>query len=82
MTHEEKLLAAALLELAAESYSNHGCNDFDLVPYLGSAAARDRLVEECYGELFPQRNDSSDYRIGDWELMELMAKKLRAEAAS
>ena len=39
MTPIEKKLAAALLDMAADHYGNHGCNDFDLHKYMSPEEA-------------------------------------------
>jgi len=83
MTGEEKLLAAALLCMAADKFSNHGCNDFNLTEWIPSKETRDALVKSIYGEdefqyFQPLKPDAADYRIGDYGLMYEMADKLRA----
>ena len=74
MTPNEKRLLVALLQLAADEFSNKGCNDFNMTPFL-SSEERDALVFEAHGELHGDGQDP-DYRLGDWELMQAMADKL------
>ena len=86
MTPAEKLLTAHLLDLAADQFSNHGCNDFDLAEIIGDRQVRDTLVKEIYAESYgadeePGESEEPDWRLGDWELMRAMARRLRAEAA-
>ncbi len=45
--HELKL-AAKLLELAADQFSNHGCNDFDLVQEAGLTLEQAYEVNKAY----------------------------------
>lgn len=41
MSFIEKKLTAVLLELAAEEFANHGCNDFDLHEHMSPQEALD-----------------------------------------
>lgn len=87
MTKAEKILAAEMLELAADQFANHGCNDYEIVDtpelrellILGEMA-NDRSVSRQNAE------DSITSRDGrlmtmDWLIMALLAKRLRAEVA-
>lgn len=78
MTPAEKALAAKLLRMASDQFSNHGCNDFDLSKYITDPAERDALVLEACGEVYGEAAEP-DYRIGDSVLMDLMAERLEAD---
>ena len=87
MTDAEKRLTATLLDLAAETFANHGCNDFDLARVISDPDARDELVKGIYADQFgpdetPSPASTPDWRLADWELMEAMARQLRAEVQS
>lgn len=81
MNITEKKLAAKLLDMAAEEFGNHGCNDFDLVrdgeltveqaKEVQEALVRDGISDELYCGLVSF----------DWMLMCWLAKKLLAEAS-
>ncbi len=76
------LLAANLLRMASEQFTNHGCNDFDLAELIPEAEVRGALLVELYGE------DADDYEISekrpdwnfpDWLLMNYCADQLDPE---
>ena len=79
MTRTELVLASRLLSLASDSYSNHGCNDMPPKMFLGMT--KDELIKL---EDHAQRGDDEDSRpykhISDWEWMDFLAARLRAEA--
>jgi hypothetical protein len=56
MSPGERRLTAHLLRLASGQFSNHGCNDFDLVPFIPDPDERDALVLEAFGEYVPEDN--------------------------
>lgn len=74
MTKAEMLLAARLLEMAGESFSNHGCNDMEPNMFTGiSLADRDSMAkgfEQYNGEYVPLAH------IGDDSWMNYLADKL------
>lgn len=75
-TYAEKILAARMLRMASEKFSNHGCNDFDLVSDGGMLAkeARDfrkRFHDwngdpEAFAEDNPGRTDLPDFAVMDF----------------
>jgi hypothetical protein len=75
MTKAELQLVSVLLDLAADDFSNHGCNDFDLLKEGGltqlevDQVNNNLIKEEIEGEL---RNTTYD-----WLVMRLLAKKIR-----
>ena len=78
MTDAEMKTAAALLRLAAESFRNHGCNDFDLTEVLPDPGDRQwvlRRFEEHAGT--PEYYDPNDCDNGhDARLMDFFADEL------
>lgn len=82
MTKAQLKLTAALLDLASEQFSNHGCNDLqkELVELL-SQKEWDKLNQEYHN----WNGDPEEYRPGtilncDWAWMSFMAEKLRKMA--
>lgn len=88
MTPAEKQLTATLLELASEQFSNNTSNDFDLAKFFSDKVERDQLVIDVYAEEygpaeevpFVSSKKKRDWRLGDWQLMDAMARRLRREA--
>jgi hypothetical protein len=87
MTPDEKKLAAILLRKASDQFSNHGCNDFDLVEFIPDRAERDALVLKYFewngdpSEYYDASEDgdgSHDWRLMDWMLMDFLADRLEA----
>jgi len=67
-----------LLELASEEYSNHGCNDFDLIRDGGLSLREARQVMAVlvampgYGH-----HDADDTLTSDWLLMQALADLIK-----
>lgn len=82
MTPDELRLAALLLDMAADEFGNHGCNDFDTAEFL-PLDVRDGIVRESWGEdeFRPYNGSGPDWRIQDWEAMQVMAERLRTLAS-
>jgi hypothetical protein len=91
MTDKEKRMAAMLLKIAAEKFSDHGCNDLDR-EFIRAADLTDEekvaLVTELvawngdpdrYGgsEITPDRFDC----LMNFELMSFLAHKLRSKGS-
>lgn len=81
MTSSEQRLTAILLSMAAERYSNFGCNDFDLSEVIPDLDERNALVlaaHEWNGdpEEYDEAGEGPDYRLPDWYLMDYMAHRL------
>ncbi|QLE46541.1 hypothetical protein FD723_40730 (plasmid) [Nostoc sp. C052] len=77
MTATEIKLAAKLLDVASNSFANHGCNDFDM-SFL-SVEERHEIMMAC----FEWQGDSEgydanqDYKLWiDWILMRYVSEKL------
>lgn len=83
LTENERKLTAALLDLAADTFSNHGCNDFDLSNIFDPAEAREILVGEAVHdgdeeEIERYKDPTTAVKWGnDWCLMRYMADRLR-----
>jgi hypothetical protein len=86
MSPGERKLAAHLLRLASDQFSNHICNDFDLSEFCADQEARDAFVRsyhEWNGDLaemeengWLDRSGSPDYRLMDFALMDFLADRL------
>jgi hypothetical protein len=81
LSPEEMRLAATLLDMAAEEFGNHGCNDFDTASL--PLPLRDDIVRRMLGddEFYPYQGNGPDWRIQDWMAMYAMASRLREAAA-
>ena len=89
MTTAERRLTAAVLRLASEQFSNHGCNDFDLTELVPDQDERDALVRAYHkwnGDLaemeengWLEQSGSPDYRLMDFMVMDFMAARLEEE---
>lgn len=82
MRANEKALIAKLLDMAADTYSNHGCNDLDTEEFFGEFTPADRakLLHEMQ-EFNGDKEDPSPTKlihIGDYALMRFYAHKIRA----
>lgn len=87
MTTKEYALAALLLQMAADEFGNHGCNDFD-EKLMDSIGFTDKQKIELAREYHSRNGDLEEcepvttqdfYRIGDSSWMWLMAQKLAEE---
>jgi hypothetical protein len=81
MTAAERKLAARLLRLAADRFSNHGCNDFDMAEVIPDQTERDEIVRayhEWNGDPqdYTEAGEVADYRLMDWMAMDFMANRL------
>ena len=77
MTPIEKKLASLLLNLAADEFSNHGCNDFNLIKEGGLTAEEVRKVQEAlFEDGISDEIYDSEYSM-DWMLMRWVAKKVQ-----
>lgn len=84
MTATEAKLAAACLREASRTFSNNGCNDFDLMALVPDQDERDALVLAYFEwngdpeEYYEQQNPAHDWRLQDWMLMDFLAHRLEA----
>ena len=81
MNTVEKKLVAKLMEMAADEFDNHSCNDFDLIREGGLTKKEAKEVQKA---LFRDGVTEEEYKDGmafDAELMGWLAKKLLAEAS-
>ena len=79
MTDKELLLAAKLLDLAQEEFSNHGCNDLPKDFLEDWALEEKKQLMKDYLELNgdPENYDDNFLYFMDDSLMWLMAEKIR-----
>lgn len=73
----EKLrrLAGEMLRLAADKFSNHGCNDFDRPNYFTKAEWEQMAVEY---ELWNSGGQDEASPLGDWTIMAWLSKLAEA----
>lgn len=78
LNQKEQKLVAALLRMAAEVYSNHGCNDLDDELFEDwtdeEKTKMCRDFHEWNGD--PESYEDGDEICQDWLLMDWMAQKL------
>lgn len=82
MTKNEKILTCKLLKVAAEEFSNKGCNDFDFAHWMPNLAERRALIKayhEFNGD--PENYDpTAKYETyPDFILASFMAQKIDEE---
>ena len=70
MTPVEKKLASKLLDMASEKFSNHGCNDFDLVTEGGLTAEEADVFQRAFYEW---NGSPGDYEPGNTNLADFAA---------
>lgn len=76
-------MIAELLDLAADVFTNHGCNDFELAKLVPSVEERRALMREVETSLGNAKyfDPSGTYEfVEDWVLMRYFARKLREES--
>ena len=82
MNKREMELAATLLEMASDKFSNHGCNDLDL-PEAWTQEECDEFtlaMQTWNGD--PQEHEPGSRMTMDWFAMSFLAAKLKAAAES
>lgn len=82
LTKQDLMILSGLLEMAADTYSNRGCNDLseDLVSTVTNQDALCAEIKEWNGDAESEWPESIDY-IGDSTLMSFYAAKLSKIAA-
>ena len=75
LTDDEAKVVAELLRLASNTFSNHGCNDFDLRQYKLAHMARE-LNELEHPDEEDRPPDMNNPVMMDWLLMDRFADKL------
>jgi len=80
MKVNELRLAAAMLKIASEKFSNHGCNDVDEKLYEGwTDEERQQLIKDI-NEWDGDEDGPSDVTyIPDWVLMAYLSDKIKCE---
>ena len=83
MNTKEKQLAAKMLEMASDEFSNHGCNDVeDSVCEGWSLEERQQFIKEFHewnGD--PENFDKDWLHLGDSTIMSFLAHKLETDAS-
>lgn len=83
MNTKEKQLAAKMLEMASDEFSNHGCNDVEDSVYDGwTLGERQQFIYEFHewnGD--PENFDKEWLRLGDSTIMAFLAYKLKTDTA-
>lgn len=78
-----KKIAARLLKMASEEFSNHGCNDFDLrkiLPNVEDRRALAKAIAKWNGDDLDDLDPEDDHNYEmDWILMSFMADQLDDE---
>lgn len=79
MNQKENALAAQMLKMASESYSNHGCNDWDWPEDWGIKERQDftKAYHEWNGN--PEEFDPKFLSLPDFAVMAFLAAKLKGE---
>ena len=91
LTPTERRLAALLLEMASDKFSNHGCDDFRLDEQGGMESREDRrnlvlAMERWNGDKeelkrLEEMPDSFEFTyVPDWYLMSYLAARLEGKA--
>jgi hypothetical protein len=82
ISKKELALAAKMLELASDQFSNHGCNDVDENVYAGwTLEERQQFVKEFHewnGD--PEEYEETFLHLGDSTIMSFLAAKLEAQS--
>ena len=82
ISKKELALAAKMLELASDQFSNHGCNDVDENVYDGwTLEERQQFVKEFHewnGDL--EEYEETFLHLGDSTIMSFLAAKLEAQS--
>jgi hypothetical protein len=82
MTKTERKLAGALLRMASEHYSNHGCNDLDLISDCGLTEAEGKRITRAMDKRIKADDPVYDgpgedpHCCMDWMVMDMIADKL------
>ena len=82
ISKKELALAAKMLELASDQFSNHGCNDVDGNVYDGwTLEERQQFVKDFHewnGD--PEEYEETFLHLGDSTIMSFLAAKLEAQS--
>jgi len=88
MKYYEKKVLVALLDLASDRFSNHGCNDFDLQEVLPEQSDRQMFVKDMYADSGDEERYQEELKYSpnfrydnDSGLMEYFANRFTHEIA-
>jgi hypothetical protein len=76
LTPAERKIAARLLDLAADEFSNHGCNDFNAKAEGLTPDEIQEITVKLKAEVDDDNYGANGY-FDDWLLMRHLAKRLR-----
>lgn len=77
ITKKQLELAAKMLELASDQFSNHGCNDLEESFFDGWSLEEKEEIAKEYFEWNGDEQEGRTYsHIGDSEIMSFLAAKL------
>lgn len=79
LTRAERQVLAELLERASDTFSNHGCNDFELAKFMPDPEERRELMREYheYNHSPEDYDPNDDFNVEmDFALMSFFAWKL------
>ncbi len=82
----ESILASKLLRMAADEFSNHGCNDFDLVKDAKLTPAESfafrKAASEWNGDAAEDPARETEHGMSDWFAMSYLAEVLKKRGRS
>ena len=90
LTRAELRLAAHMLEIASERFSNHGCNDFDLSPFMDDAECLEFVKKfhewngdpEVFAEDIASGRKNPSVWLGDDTIMAWLSTRLEQASDS
>ena len=77
MTKKQLLLAAKMLELASDQFTNHGCNDVEESIFNDwTLEEKEEFAKEYFEWNGDEHENRNHLHIGDSEIMSFLAAKL------
>ena len=77
ITKKQLLLAAKMLELASDQFTNHGCNDVEESIFNDwTLEEKEAFAKEYFEWNGDEQEDRTHLHIGDSEIMSFLAEKL------
>lgn len=73
-------LAAEMLEMASDHYSNHGCNDYRLPETWSQAECDDFTLEMHKWNGDPENHEPGRRDVMDWHVMSFLAAILKQQS--
>lgn len=78
LTKQEIEIAATLLDMASEQFSNHGCNDFEFPESWTQQQCDDFTLAMHKWNGDPEEHEPGSRFTMDWFAMDFLAAKLRS----